>query len=409
MTRTASAITAAPSGRRRPRRRAANPYVRAAEEIRSLTATPSRDAGHGGHADQQRRPPVDVAQDPCAAAPAAAVKMIAASEVAVATRASYASSPMSRGTITMPAADAEEGAEKSPAARPMTTRRQAPVGARGAVLGSPAVTVSDRRLARRPRAAPQPARRRRGASCDFDGTLAPIVPRPEDARLLDGAREAARGAARPGAPAGLRQRARPGRPRADGRHRRRAPTRATTAWSSTASATRPELAAGVAEHLRRDRGLRRGLARRAARGRGPAHGAQGGDAQRPRPRRARPRRGAGCCWPRSPRRRSTAASCRPPAARCSRCARRVAVDKGTAVRALLRDTGARAAMYIGDDRTDADAWRALRAMRDEGSLDATLGVAVPSGEVAARRARGGRRGGAGPAGRPRGAARSWLT
>ena len=40
-------------------------------------------------------------------------------------------------------------------------------------------------------------------------------------------------------------------------------------------------------------------------------------------------------------------------------------------------------MYIGDDRTDADAWRALRAMREEGALDAAVAVAVTSEEVPA--------------------------
>jgi trehalose 6-phosphate phosphatase len=59
----------------------------------------------------------------------------------------------------------------------------------------------------------------------------------------------------------------------------------------------------------------------------------------------------------------------------------VSVDKGSAVRALLRDSGARAAMYIGDDRTDADAWRTMRQMRADGLLDVTVGVAVASGEV----------------------------
>ncbi len=59
----------------------------------------------------------------------------------------------------------------------------------------------------------------------------------------------------------------------------------------------------------------------------------------------------------------------------------VAIDKGTAVRALLRDSGARVAMYIGDDRTDADAWRALRALATEGALDVAIGVAVAAGEV----------------------------
>jgi len=57
------------------------------------------------------------------------------------------------------------------------------------------------------------------------------------------------------------------------------------------------------------------------------------------------------------------------------------VDKGTAVRALLDGTGATAALYVGDDRTDADAWRALRAMREEGSLGVAVGLAVASGEV----------------------------
>jgi hypothetical protein len=51
------------------------------------------------------------------------------------------------------------------------------------------------------------------------------------------------------------------------------------------------------------------------------------------------------------------------------------------VRTLLADAGARAALYIGDVRTDADAWGAMRALRAAGELDATLGVAVASGEV----------------------------
>jgi trehalose 6-phosphate phosphatase len=59
----------------------------------------------------------------------------------------------------------------------------------------------------------------------------------------------------------------------------------------------------------------------------------------------------------------------------------VAVDKGSAVRALLRDSGARVAMYVGDDRTDADAWRVMRQMRADGALDVAVGVAVASGEV----------------------------
>ncbi len=57
------------------------------------------------------------------------------------------------------------------------------------------------------------------------------------------------------------------------------------------------------------------------------------------------------------------------------------VDKGTAVRALLARSGARRAVYFGDDWTDVDAWRALRALRDEDILDTALAVGVRSSEV----------------------------
>lgn len=59
------------------------------------------------------------------------------------------------------------------------------------------------------------------------------------------------------------------------------------------------------------------------------------------------------------------------------------IDKGTAVRALLARSGARRAVYFGDDWTDADGWRALHELRDEGVLDTAVGVAVTSGEVPA--------------------------
>ncbi len=61
----------------------------------------------------------------------------------------------------------------------------------------------------------------------------------------------------------------------------------------------------------------------------------------------------------------------------------VRVDKGTAVTQLLAGAGARAALYVGDDRTDADAWRALRALRDAGALDHAVALAVASAEVPA--------------------------
>jgi trehalose 6-phosphate phosphatase len=51
----------------------------------------------------------------------------------------------------------------------------------------------------------------------------------------------------------------------------------------------------------------------------------------------------------------------------------VAVDKGVAVARVIREHGLRAALYLGDDRTDIDAFRALRRLTDEG---ACRGVAV---------------------------------
>jgi len=57
------------------------------------------------------------------------------------------------------------------------------------------------------------------------------------------------------------------------------------------------------------------------------------------------------------------------------------IDKGTAVRSLVAAEGLRAALYVGDDRTDADALRALQDLRGQGLL--TLAVAVTSPEAPA--------------------------
>ncbi|HSJ72730.1 MAG TPA: trehalose-phosphatase, partial [Miltoncostaeaceae bacterium] len=61
----------------------------------------------------------------------------------------------------------------------------------------------------------------------------------------------------------------------------------------------------------------------------------------------------------------------------------VRIDKGTAVTELLAGAAARTALYVGDDRTDADAWRALRALRDRGELSGAVALAVASAEVPA--------------------------
>jgi trehalose 6-phosphate phosphatase len=59
----------------------------------------------------------------------------------------------------------------------------------------------------------------------------------------------------------------------------------------------------------------------------------------------------------------------------------VAIDKGTATRALLDEVPCRRAVFLGDDRTDLDAWRALRQLRDEGALEVAICVGVVGAEV----------------------------
>jgi trehalose 6-phosphate phosphatase len=66
----------------------------------------------------------------------------------------------------------------------------------------------------------------------------------------------------------------------------------------------------------------------------------------------------------------------------------VALDKGLGVSALLqsvvdRDHGPpiKSALYVGDDSTDIDAFRALRALVDAGTLELALRVAVGSEET----------------------------
>lgn len=66
----------------------------------------------------------------------------------------------------------------------------------------------------------------------------------------------------------------------------------------------------------------------------------------------------------------------------------IALDKGLGVSALLqsavdRDSGPpiKSALYVGDDSTDVDAFRALRALVDAGTLELALRVAVGSEET----------------------------
>jgi trehalose 6-phosphate phosphatase len=59
----------------------------------------------------------------------------------------------------------------------------------------------------------------------------------------------------------------------------------------------------------------------------------------------------------------------------------VALDKGIGIAKLLRDSPATAALYVGDDTTDLDAFRGLRGLVESGPLRSALCVAVDSDEA----------------------------
>ena len=59
----------------------------------------------------------------------------------------------------------------------------------------------------------------------------------------------------------------------------------------------------------------------------------------------------------------------------------VAIDKGTAVRRLLDGRDVELALFAGDDRTDLDAFRALRSLAAAGDLRAAVCIGVASEEA----------------------------
>ncbi len=59
----------------------------------------------------------------------------------------------------------------------------------------------------------------------------------------------------------------------------------------------------------------------------------------------------------------------------------VTLDKGLGVAMLLRGTPVAAALYVGDDTTDLDAFRGLRELAQSGQLESALCVAVDSDEA----------------------------
>jgi trehalose 6-phosphate phosphatase len=58
----------------------------------------------------------------------------------------------------------------------------------------------------------------------------------------------------------------------------------------------------------------------------------------------------------------------------------VPIDKGQAVRELLRRTPVRSAVFGGDDATDLDVYDVLGELHDEGALEAAVCVGVRSDE-----------------------------
>ena len=59
----------------------------------------------------------------------------------------------------------------------------------------------------------------------------------------------------------------------------------------------------------------------------------------------------------------------------------IALDKGRGVHTLLREADLDAALYVGDDRTDVDAFRALRECVDGGRLQQAVCIGVRSDET----------------------------
>jgi trehalose 6-phosphate phosphatase len=59
----------------------------------------------------------------------------------------------------------------------------------------------------------------------------------------------------------------------------------------------------------------------------------------------------------------------------------VEIDKGRGIRRLLRDADLKAAVYVGDDRTDVDAFEGLRTLVEQGRLGSSVCVGVRSDET----------------------------
>jgi len=57
------------------------------------------------------------------------------------------------------------------------------------------------------------------------------------------------------------------------------------------------------------------------------------------------------------------------------------VSKGSAVEEIVRERGLKAAIFLGDDITDVDAFRTIRTLREHGTIEAGLAVGVLSDDT----------------------------
>ena len=162
-------------------RNAANAYVRPAELRRPFIRTPSVTPATAGTPSRRASTGRTLPSAACVAAPHAAMGTMAASDVAVAARGPYPHHSTSSGTMITPP-PTPNSAEKPPASAPIATSAH---GERLVASLTVEIPADARRLL--DALAADPARA--ALLLDFDGTLAPIVSRPQDARLLDGARE----------------------------------------------------------------------------------------------------------------------------------------------------------------------------------------------------------------------------
>ena len=221
--------------------------------------------------------------------------------------------------------------------------------------------------------------RRSAVLCDIDGTLAPIVAQadraevPERARALCGSRAAtAWWHASPGRPAKVARRMVGDRlDRLRRQSRSRAPGSVFRAGRSCAgaSAVRAETG-GVRRRLLLEQARDLGVELEDKRSIQSFH-------WREAPRTSRQLAGHSS---RSPSGLPSRAWPRTGVARCWRSGRRSRSTREPRSTALLRDTELTAAIFIGDDTTDIDAFHALHGLREEGVLDHAVGVGVLSQE-----------------------------